>query len=673
MSEGKIKLIKHAQINWSDQCEPFSAQFEDVYFNTEQGLNESLYVFIQGNNLSERWLNCKAPLFCIAETGFGTGLNFLVTCLQFQQFQQSHTSAPLRRLHFSSFEKFPLSIEDLQCALNRWPLLDDFIKPLIAQYPLALTGCHRITLDKFNITLDLWFGDVKETLPSLYNYSEGLFDCWYLDGFSPSKNPEMWSEQLFKEIAKTCKADATIATFSAAGFVRRGLMSAGFTIQKRNGYGKKREMLVGQLSGPPFPYLTEKQGPDYRASATSLEGNVAIIGGGIASACLATALIKRGYNVTLYCKDASLSAGASANEQGALYPLLNGEHDALSQLFANAFLFTRNYVEQIAESHPFAFDFSGLLQLYYDPISAAKLDRIIAAQFPKRLVTHKSSEQSNTIADIDIGQQSLYYPLAGWLSPKQMVNAVFDKALQSGKLTLLFNHKLQSFTDTQQGWKLNFAKHSVEHPLLVLASGFDTLAFRQCAAIPLSAARGQVTHVSSTKQLSPLKVPICHEGYLTPAYNQNHCMGATFKRHVTEQAFSQQEQTENKQKLAKCIPGKNWVEQIDISHQKATVGIRCTSRDHFPYVGAIPDYAATKAFYHNAQKSFNGDNAPFHNNLYMLTGLGSRGLCSAPLLAEMLAAQICHEPLPMSKVILKSLQGNRQWVNYLKKGKPLKF
>ena len=671
MSEGKNKLIKHAQINWSDQSEPFSALFEDVYYNTEQGLNESLYVFIQGNNLDQRWLNCTEQLFTIAETGFGTGLNFLMTCLQFQKFQQTQPKAQLRRLHFTSFEKFPLNREDLQSALNRWPLLSDFITPLIEQYPLALTGCHRITLDQFNITLDLWFGDVKETLPALYNYDSGIFDCWYLDGFAPSKNPEMWSEQLFKQIACTCKADATIATFTAAGFVRRGLINAGFAMQKRKGYGKKREMLVGRFDSSSLKIKTH--GPDYRASATIKADNIAIIGGGIASACLALALIKRGYKITLYCKDSSLAAGASSNQQGALYPLLNGQHNSLSQFFANSFLFARNYIQQIAHSFPFAFDLSGLLQLYYDPASAKKLDKILQAQLPDELVSKCSIAQTNTISNLDIGQYSLYYPLAGWLSPKQMVEAIINKAKQTGDLTVKFNHKLQSFTQNQQGWTLNFADHSFEHDLLAFTTGFDTLDFKQCQAIPLSAARGQVTHIPTANGINKLNVTLCHEGYLTPANDQKHCMGATFKRHIVDDSFSQQEQVENKQKLAKCIAGKDWVEQIEIDHQDANIGIRCTTRDHFPYAGAVPDYQATKLFYQDAQKSLNPNNAPFYDNLYMLTGLGSRGLCSAPLLAEMLASQINKEPLPLANEILNSLQGNRQWVNYLKKGKPLKF
>ncbi|MCG6200582.1 bifunctional tRNA (5-methylaminomethyl-2-thiouridine)(34)-methyltransferase MnmD/FAD-dependent 5-carboxymethylaminomethyl-2-thiouridine(34) oxidoreductase MnmC [Psychromonas antarctica] len=671
MSEDKNKLITHAKINWSDQSEPFSQLFQDVYFNTEQGLNESLYVFIQGNNLAQRWLDCSEPLFTVAETGFGTGLNFLITCLEFQAFQKSHPAAQLQRLHFSSFEKFPLNKQDLQSALNRWPVLDYFIKPLLDQYPLALTGCHRITLNEFNITLDLWLGDVKEMLPALYLYDAGIFDCWYLDGFAPSKNPEMWSEQLFKQIADSCKTDATIATFTAAGFVRRGLINAGFAMQKRKGYGKKREMLIGQFSRADLKVPT--YGANYRAAADSPTRDIAIIGGGISSACLALALIKRGFKVTLYCKDASLAHGASGNEQAALYPLLNGHHSALSQFFTNAFLFARNYVLQLAQSNPFAFDFSGLLQLYYDPISAKKLDKILLGQFPTELVVQKSAMQSNSIAHIDIGQRALYYPLAGWLSPKQMVNALFDKAQQSGNLTIHFNHKLNSFSQNPHSWQLNFADKHVDHQLLVLTTGFDTLDFKQCEALPLSAARGQVSHIPTNNTIDKLQVTLCHEGYLTPENNQQHCMGATFKRHTTDQCFSVQEQDDNKQKLAKCIPDKVWVDDIDISGNKANVGIRCSTRDHFPYVGAIPDYRATTTFYPDVQKSPPLANAPFHKNLYMLTGLGSRGLCTAPLLAEMLAAQINHEPLPLSSEILNSLQGNRQWLNYLKKGKPLKF
>jgi tRNA 5-methylaminomethyl-2-thiouridine biosynthesis bifunctional protein len=250
-------------------------------------------------------------------------------------------------------------------------------------------------------------------------------------------------------------------------------------------------------------------------------------------------------------------------------------------------------------------------------------------------------------------------------------------AKQNGNLTIHYDHHLDSFTENTvadtYSWDLHFAKKSVNHNLLILTASINTLNFKQCEAIPLSAARGQVTHIPSNNDLQKLKVTLCHEGYLTPSNNNKHCMGATFKRHVLNDLFCKSEQTENKNKLLKCIKDKHWTEAIDIDHTDANVGIRCTTRDHFPYVGAIPNYKATKQHYKNAEKQLNPENAPFHKNLYMLTGLGSRGLCTAPLLADMLASQINNEPMPFATAILNAMQGNRQWISYLKRGKALKF
>lgn len=248
MSEGKNTLIKHAQIHWSDQQEPFSPHFDDVYFNTDQGIDESTYVFLQGNDLISRWEISTQSHFCIAETGFGSGLNFLISCLYFQTFLDKNPKSPLKHLFFSSFEKYPLSKSDLTKALQRWPTLSDFIQPLIKQYPLALSGCHRIHFK--NITLDLWLGDVKSQLPTLCIAPSGLFDCWYLDGFSPLKNPDMWDSELFHLIANSCKDKATLATFTAAGFVRRSLQDAGFIMRKRKGYGKRERCSLVNINVP---------------------------------------------------------------------------------------------------------------------------------------------------------------------------------------------------------------------------------------------------------------------------------------------------------------------------------------------------------------------------------------------------------------------------------------
>ncbi|WP_354624487.1 FAD-dependent 5-carboxymethylaminomethyl-2-thiouridine(34) oxidoreductase MnmC [Psychromonas sp. MME2] len=385
------------------------------------------------------------------------------------------------------------------------------------------------------------------------------------------------------------------------------------------------------------------------------------------------ALIKRGYKVTLYCQNSDIASGASGNQQGALYPLLNQQHNSLSQFFANAFLFSRNYVQKLQQSSPFAHDLSGLLQLYYDQSATNKLEKILQAQLPDQLVKYVCTTECNDIANLQIDTAALFYPLAGWLSPVQMVRAIFASAKQLGELTIHLNQQLHSFSHSPTGCKLHFMEQQREHDLLILACGFETLNFTQCRAIPLSAARGQVTHIATNNWLSNLQVPLCHEGYLTPQYGGKHCMGATFKRHIMDPSFALDEQRENKLKLQKCLPNSAWTETIDCDHQEAHIGIRSTTRDHFPYVGALADYEATKTLYEDAEKSLPAENAPFYENIFILTGLGSRGLCSAPLAAEILASQIEGSPLPLSKNILNAMQTNRQWVNYLQKGKKMKI
>ncbi|WP_413702347.1 FAD-dependent 5-carboxymethylaminomethyl-2-thiouridine(34) oxidoreductase MnmC [Psychromonas sp. KJ10-10] len=214
---------------------------------------------------------------------------------------------------------------------------------------------------------------------------------------------------------------------------------------------------------------------------------MAIIGGGISSACLALALINRGYRVTLYCKDEQLSIGASGNRQGALYPLLNQQHDALSHLFANSFLYARNYVGYINQTHPFDYDLSGLLQLYYDESASVKLDKIIQANLPLSLVKKVTPLETDRLANISIGQSALYYPLAGWVSPAQMVDAIFKKAQQNGQLQIKFNHCLDAFEETTGGWLCHFGEKTVTHKILALTTAMHTLDFKQSEALPLSA------------------------------------------------------------------------------------------------------------------------------------------------------------------------------------------
>lgn len=233
--------MQFANIQWQENengvNQPYSLDFNDVYFNSESGLQETEYVFVEHNQLKQRFKALKNTHFTIIETGFGTGLNFLAVAAHWLAL-----SKPSAQLHYISIEKFPLSPADFFNAVQIMSQLPSISNPLIAQYENLNTGfnCFKFA---HNIELQLHIGDINDVLPTINQPA----DAWLLDGFAPAKNAEMWSQQVFTEVARLSKAGTTFATFTSAGEVKRGLQSVGFNVQKCAGFGKKREMLSGSF------------------------------------------------------------------------------------------------------------------------------------------------------------------------------------------------------------------------------------------------------------------------------------------------------------------------------------------------------------------------------------------------------------------------------------------
>lgn len=228
-------------IEWRDG-QPYASAFQDVYFSTDNGLEETKFVFLTQNDLTSRFKDLKNANFTIAETGFGTGLNFLSTWQLWSELAPSDSY-----LHFISVEKYPLSIDDIRLALAYWPTLVDYSQQLLAQYQQLSPGIHQLSFADGKVTLSLLIGDVTEMLPQMNT----PIDAWFLDGFSPAKNPDMWSATLFQNMARLSHPLTTFATFTSAGDVRRGLQAVGFQVIKLAGFGKKREMLRGHFVGIP--------------------------------------------------------------------------------------------------------------------------------------------------------------------------------------------------------------------------------------------------------------------------------------------------------------------------------------------------------------------------------------------------------------------------------------
>ncbi|ATL99708.1 bifunctional tRNA (5-methylaminomethyl-2-thiouridine)(34)-methyltransferase MnmD/FAD-dependent 5-carboxymethylaminomethyl-2-thiouridine(34) oxidoreductase MnmC [Aeromonas sp. CA23] len=659
--------LHHARLDWNEAGTPVSSDFGDVYFSNDNGLSETRYVFLQQNRLPARFSHHDSDSFVIGETGFGTGLNFLATMAAF--LEQAPQSGNGSRLHFISFEKYPLTQRDLSKALAAWPELAPLSQDLIAQWPLPIQGCHRLQFAKGRIRLDLWFGDIKEMLPQVPHQEGGLVDAWYLDGFSPAKNPEMWTQALFDGLARLARPDASIATFTCAGFVRRGLIAAGFAMKKVKGHGSKREMLIGDRTDKQpvqtiAPWYARPAGPD---------GEVLIIGGGIASAMTALSLVERGRRVTLLCEGREPATGASGNRQGALYPLLNGEHDALSRFYSLAFGYARQRLLALAERHPIAFDLCGVVQLGYDDKSSAKLAKMGQGPFPPELMHSLSATEAERIAGLPSGHSGVSYPLGGWLCPADLTRAAIREAQASGLLQVEYNTPITTIDELADGWRVESdTGRQWQAPILVVAAGHQLPALLPFAELPLYPVRGQVSHVPTTASLSRLKTVLCYDGYLTPAHNHQHCIGASYGRNQNSLEFRAEEQQQNQARLQACLPDQSWPAEVDISGNEARVGVRCASRDHLPVVGPIA--RLTNLADHYAQLQRDQQNAaplPLHPGLYVLGALGSRGLCSAPLCGELLASEICGDPLPLSADLLEALHPARYWVRKLLKGKPL--
>ena len=658
--------LHHARLDWNEAGTPVSSEFGDVYFSNDNGLSETRYVFLQQNRLPERFSHHDSDSFVIGETGFGTGLNFLATMAAF--LEQAPLSGNGSRLHFISVEKYPLTQADLRKALAAWPELAPLSQPLIDQWPLPVSGCHRLLFADGRIRLDLWFGDIKEMLPQVPHPATGLVDAWYLDGFSPAKNPEMWTQDLFDDLARLARPDATLSTFTCAGFVRRGLIAAGFAMKKVKGHGSKREMLAGVREGK----VPQQSIAPWYARPAGREGEVLIIGGGIASAMTALSLVERGRHVTLLCENGEPASGASGNRQGALYPLLNGEHDALSRFYSLAFGFARNRLLALAKHHPVAFSLCGVTQLGYDDKSAAKLAKMSQGPFPPELMHPLSAAEVEQVVGLPCDADGVSYPLGGWLCPADLTRAAIREAQASRRLEVVFNAAVTRIAEEDGGWHLESRDGRQWHaPNLVVAAGHQLPTLLPFAELPLYPVRGQVSHVPTTAGLSQLKSVLCYDGYLTPAHNGAHCIGASYGRNQTDLAYRTDEQEQNRARLQACVPQQRWPAEVDVSGALARIGVRCASRDHLPVAGPVARLAALAD--HDVNAPADQQSAlPLHAGLYVLGALGSRGLCSAPLCGELVASEICGEPLPLAADLLEALHPARYWVRRLRRGKPLR-
>ncbi len=656
MSELLTSLTR-PPIEWNELDEPINKQFDDCYLFTEEGRDEAWYNYIDGNRLPERFaaLN-KGDTFTIAETGFGTGLNFINAWICFEQHAPKGAS-----LQFISSELYPLDADTICRALAPFSECRDYADAIIEQLPPPIPGTYRLHFGDHCLTL--LYGDSASVFANFKASHEAIspncgwhVDAWFLDGFAPARNPEQFDESMLKTIASLSKKGTTLATFSVAGFIKRPLQDLGFSLQKRSGYSLKREMLCATYNGK-SPIINNCTTPwfDYVPPKAICAGDhVAIVGAGIAGCLTAHKLAKSGVRVTLIDKHHRIASEGSGNRQGAIYGKLSNTKQALSQLVIQSQVYSTRFYRMLLQEHPNLGGQCGLIQLPAlerdAPMQALVAEQLSGCEDFVRAVDQQEASQ---LSGVDVTSGGLFFSEAWWLAPQQLCAYL----IQHDNISVVSDTNIDSITKDAKGWSLNSdARSPIIADQVVITSAKASDALLPQLASALRTVGGQTSTIKSD-HLTSLKTIVCAEAYVSPALEGVHTTGASFHPNQTSIAVTPEDHTYNQGQLQTLFSNKIDSEVID-----GHAAIRCATRDYLPLAGPVPNMANLERDFdrlrHNKKANIQQVGA-IESGLWTICGLGSRGLSYAPLCTELVVSQMLHRPLPVALDLLKALSPAR--------------
>ncbi len=659
----QVMKIENADIKWLDSGLPYSSVYDDIYHSSDDAAAESRHVFIEGNKLSERWADSdENALFTIAELGFGSGLNFLETV----RLWRNSGSKPAR-LNYLGFEKHPFTRSQLQQIFKAHPDLQPLFAELLPYYPQNSSGCHRIQFGA-DIVLDLYYGDALQQINTRYRERSPAVDCWFLDGFSPTLNPDLWSEDLFLALAKSSRPGTTLSSYSVAGQVRKALQATGFDTSKSEGFGRKRHMLQASLNSPAAARAGSHSKPWLQLPDTKVRNRKAIvIGAGIAGCSTAYSLATRGWQVELVEKAGEICAGASGIPQMALRNRFFRKPGPMAEFFLHSFLFASRQYHRLATEHPaFCWHPTGVLQLDAAVNSGKSFDSAtLQAIYPEEVLTRISCEQASQMAEAQLTADAWLHGEGGWLSPRNLCETYLDHP----NITLHLKHQVLKLEHSNNEWLVDSADGpQLNAEVVILASSHDSGDFTQSSQLPLQKVRGQVSRISPSPESARLNTVINGERSVFPVFEGLHTVSASYSDDEDLQARD----TDNQENLE--LASRNFQDQDFLGNEvnSDSVAIRCNSEDHLPIIGAVPDHQAMTEIYSplslNAKASLKipGNYLP---GLFINIAHGSNGVATTCLAAEFLASLINKENLPISRDMINELNPVRFLIRELKKQK----
>ena len=626
---------------------PFSPDYGDLYHPRSGALEQARHVFLAGNGLPARW--SQRPRFVILETGFGLGNNFLATW-------DAWRSDPQRceRLHFISIEQHPLRRADL-AGLHRGSALEPLATLLVDAWPPLTCNLHRLDFDAGRVQLSLCLGDVSAWLPALV----AQVDAFFLDGFAPARNPQMWQARLFKALARLAAPDATAATWSAARLVRDGLASAGFEVTRAAGSGGKRDVTLARFA----PRFTPRHAPSRTACNASSDRHALIVGGGLAGCAAAWALAQQGWCSTVLDRHAEPAQEGSGNPAGLFHGIVNAQDGAHARFNRAAALQAQQAVAHTIADDGATGSTAGLIRLEIAANDADAMRRVLGTLgLPEDYVQALDAEAASALAGLRLHHPAWFFPGGGWVDPALLARSFLARA--DAGATWRGRAHVERIERIESGWRLLDANDRVlgEAEVVVLANAGDCLRLLGGPAWPVEAMRGQLTGVASSvlrqQGLALPRLPIAGSGYLLPTLGGTTWFGATSQADDADVAVRSADHALNIAQLERLL-GRSL--ELDAECLDGRTAWRWRSRDRLPVVGAVPDFDRLEAVLSGSvdlrldQPRF----VPRQPGLFVFSALGSRGITWSALAAQVLAAWVSGAPMPLEADLLDAIDPAR--------------
>jgi tRNA 5-methylaminomethyl-2-thiouridine biosynthesis bifunctional protein len=501
---------------------PYSEAFGELY-HSAGGPARSRFVFLDGNQVETRWAGRER--FVILETGFGLGLNFLAT-LKAWRGQRG-------KLHYVAVEKHPFSLQDLRTLHARYPVFEREAAELHSHWPLLVSGGHRAELGG-NVVLTLFFDDVKVVRDLRLKA-----DAFYLDGFAPAKNPDMWSPALMRSLARLAAPGATAATWSVAAPVRHALEATGWQVEER------KEMLLARYAKP----VEEPARPQRRAT---------VVGAGLAGAAICERLCARGWEVTLHEKHAEPAMEASGNHAGAFHPVATPDDSVFARLTRAGFLYSLKHWPRLEGVR---WDACGALQLSRDAKEEASQKKAALGQ-PAGYLQYVEREEASRHAGVELAAGGLWFPQGGWIQPRSLVKA------QLKDLKVKYGSEVKAIGTGAT---------------VILANSSEAVKLQPVPHLRLRRVRGQLTYIPADR-IEPPHVVLLRGGMLLPPVEGLCVAGASFDIDDDDPLPREESHAGNLERLQRIIPTEK-----TLSGLQGRVAFRSVAPDRLPVVGKIAD------------------------------------------------------------------------------------